>query len=220
MHAKHWFTQGSLFPPQMPDRLAGRPGSTRARSVLCAPLAQIKDFTSSTYCLATCKVPDSKENGSSTYSMLSLAARHTHHLVRIRAYCWPTRRRHASREKAMVASDGVCYSEPHLRDLQRLVNQDILLGHRWWGGWQRSGQQQRRPYRACWCGMAPRTASCTPLTYPSSPGCTLAECCSASCWPSTNPSLRCPLATCFSFLHCTVAVMYCSASFCPPQTLL
>lgn len=158
MHAKHWFTQGSLFPPQMPDRLAGRPGSTRACSVLCAPLAQIKDFTSSTYCLATCKVPDSKENGSSTYSMLSLAARHTHHLVRIRAYCWTTGRRHASREKAMVASDGVCYSEPHLRDLQRLVNQDILLGHRWWGGWQRSGQQQRRPYRACWCGMAPRTA--------------------------------------------------------------
>ena len=116
-------------------------------------------------------------------------------LVCIRAYCWTTNRRHASREKAMVATYGVCYSEAHLRDAQTLLDEDTLLGRRWWAGWQRSGQQQSRPCRACWCGMVPRTASCTPLTYLSSPSCTLAECCSASCWPSTNPSLRSPLAT-------------------------
>ena len=87
------------------------------------------------------------------------------------------------------------HSEAHLRDAQTPLNEDTLLGRRWWAGWQRSGQQRSRPCRACWCGMVPRTASCTPLTYLSSPSCTLAECCSASCWPSTNPSLRCPPAT-------------------------
>ncbi len=118
--------------PQMPDRPAERTGSNRAHSVLCAPLAQIKDFTSKIYSLATGRVPASRDSGSCTYMMLSLIARRANHLVRMRSHCWTTCRRQAGRGKAIVATDGVCYPEPHLRNLQILLNQDILLGHRWW----------------------------------------------------------------------------------------
>ena len=174
--------------PQMMGRLAGRPGGNRAHSVLCTSVAHIKDFISRIHCLATGR-PASREMVVA-HMLCCLLLRGVPTTCCIRSHCWAGRHQ-ASRAKAVVATC-VYYSEACLRNPQTLLNKDILLGRRWWAGWQRSVQQQSRPCRACWCGMVPRTASCTPLTYPSSPSCTLAECCSASCWPSTNPSLRCP----------------------------